>query len=47
MLPENIPSSFQYKNERGENYQIKYFLKAYLQDMESSDLSSEKEIVVL
>lgn len=33
-IPDKIPSSFQYINKRGENYQIKYVIHVYFDGVE-------------
>lgn len=47
ILPEKIPSSFQFINARGENFQIKYLINVYFEDYNDPILRMEKEIKVL
>ena len=45
-LPESLPSTFQFVNEVGENYQVKFSVTCSFDDMEPL-LHFEKEIIVL
>ena len=52
-LPENLPSSFHFVNDRGENYQVRYSVAVSFDDPDpgvyenESLLHFEKEIIVM